>query len=110
MASEFCARCAARLVGQEFPSFPFQENNFDELIARLDQVMAYISDVDDDALNASRNRTLQVPYAEVILDMTGQDYVLKFFLPNFFFHITTAYDLLRHSGVPLDKQDFIGEF
>ncbi|MEO0376790.1 MAG: DUF1993 family protein, partial [Cyanobacteria bacterium P01_A01_bin.17] len=41
---------------------------------------------------------------------TGQDYVLKFFLPNFFFHITTAYDLLRHSGVPLGKKDFIGEF
>ncbi|MGB3636226.1 MAG: DUF1993 family protein [Rivularia sp. (in: cyanobacteria)] len=87
-----------------------EQKNFDELIARLDHIMAHINTIDDAALNASGNRKLQVPFGpNVTLDITGQDYVLKFFLPNFLFHITTAYNLLRHNGVPLGKKDFVGD-
>ena len=109
MVSEFCARGASRLAGEELPSFPFQEKSFDELIDRIDRAMAHIETLDDAALNASQDRVLQVPFGpDTTLDITGGDYLLKFFLPNVFFHITTAYDLLRHNGVPLGKKDFLG--
>ncbi|MEO0378053.1 MAG: DUF1993 domain-containing protein [Cyanobacteria bacterium P01_A01_bin.17] len=111
MASEFCARCASRLVGDELPSFPFEEKSFDELIARLERAMSHIDQIDDAALSVSGEQVLQIPFGPgVTLELTGQDYVLKLFLPNFFFHVTTAYNLLRHNGVPLGKKDFVGNF
>ncbi len=109
MVSEFCARGASRLAGEELPSYPFEEKSFDELIDRIEKAMTHIDTLDDAALNASKDRVLQVPFGpDTTLEITGQDYLLKFFLPNIFFHVTTAYNLLRHNGVPLGKKDFLG--
>ena len=100
--------CAARLAGVEVPSFEDNEQTFAELQARIDKTLQFIGSVAADKINGSEEKPIHLKIGPYELDFTGQSYLLTFTLPNLYFHITTAYNILRHNGVPLGKKDFVG--
>ena len=109
MISEFAPRCASRLAEIDMPEYPYVENTFNELKARIQQATEYVESIDDAALDAGLQRIQGVPFGpDKTVEFRGPIYLNHFFLPNFFFHITTAYNILRHNGVPLGKLDYVG--
>jgi len=99
---------AARLAGVEPPPRADTERTFAELKARIDWTAAFLRRFDAEQIDGSEDRpiVIRTPFGE--LNFTGQRYLLGFVLPNLYFHSTTAYNLLRHSGVELGKRDFLG--
>lgn len=99
---------AARLSGNEVPSYADTETSIDELKARIAKTLAFVNSIDAAAFAGSEERqiTLKSPTRE--LQFNGLDYLRGFVLPNFYFHITTAYALLRHNGVEIGKFDYLG--
>ena len=108
MASDTAKNALARLTGQEPPSMPDTEQSFAELRQRCDRTIAYVEQFDAPSLADSENRevVLKFPNGSGYRFLGGQ-YLATFALPNFFFHVTTAYAILRHSGVSLGKPDFL---
>lgn len=108
MASDSAKNAVARLCGVDAPAMADTEISFAELRARCDRTIAFVESVDrasfDDA--ATRPVTLSFPNG-MRYDFTGASYLTGFALPNFFFHVTTAYAILRAAGVPLGKPDFL---
>lgn len=99
---------AARLAGIEAPSRADTEKTFAELNERIEWTAAFLRRFDAEQIDGSEDRpiVMRTPFGE--LHFTGQQYLLGFVLPNLYFHSTTAYNLLRHSGVALSKRDFLG--
>jgi uncharacterized protein len=98
---------AARLAGKEAPSHPDTEQTLDELRARIDTVIAYLDGFSASDFDGAAARTVTQPRWEGKI-MTGPDYFREHGLPNFFFHLTHAYAILRHNGVALGKRDYLG--
>ena len=103
-------RGSARLAGVEAPSFPDTETTFAELKARLAKTAAYLKTLDAKAIDASADREIAFPLGDKTARMKGSDYLNHFVLPNFYFHLTAAYAILRHCGVEIGKRDFLGTF
>ena len=101
-------RGTARLAGMTPPSFDGKDASFEDLQARIAFAVAHLKSVDQAALNAGADRTIVFPAGGTEKKMAGKDYLLELSLPNFYFHLTTAYDILRHNGLPLSKDDFTG--
>ncbi|CAN7480633.1 DUF1993 domain-containing protein [Pseudoxanthomonas sp. LjRoot143] len=100
---------AARLAGVESPRFEDVETTFDELYARLDAIADYLHTFDEAALQGSETRAVTLSTrTRGDLHFDGRGYLLGHALPNLFFHVTTAYAILRHHGVPLGKLDYLG--
>lgn len=108
LASDFAKNSTARLAGTEAPKMEDTESTFDELKARLDKTMNWIKTVPPAALEGSEDRDIKIPLRDRTLEMKGLPYLKLWALPNFFFHVTTAYNILRHNGVELGKRDFLG--
>ncbi len=108
IATDHAKGAAARLAGREVPKFEDREKSFDELKARIARIMDFISSVEVSEIDGSEEREITLSLRTRTLNLSGQKYLLHFALPNFFFHVTTAYDILRHKGVPLGKGDFMG--
>jgi len=109
IATDTAKFAVARLSATESPRFEDVETTFEELYARLDAVSDYLRTFDEAALQGSEDRTVTMTTrtrGERVFD--GSSYLLGFVLPNLFFHVTTAYAILRHNGVPLGKQDYLG--
>jgi hypothetical protein len=100
--------CVARLAGVEGPKFEDDETTLDELRARLRKTSDYVQSVPAAQIDGSDAKSIAVPRRDGSITMTGEAYLKHFVLPNFFFHMTTTYALLRHNGVPLGKMDFLG--
>ena len=100
----------ARLAGVDVPPLPEKLDSFADLHARLDATLAFVRAADRAAVDAGPARSLTVPWGKEDKTMTGLVYFQRLALPNFMFHATTAYDILRHNGVPLEKTDFTGTF
>ncbi|MDB5700571.1 MAG: hypothetical protein JWL66_770 [Sphingomonadales bacterium] len=98
----------ARLAGIESPAFADTETTFLELKERITKTVAFIESVPAASIDGSEEREIVLKIAENEMKFTGQHYLLHFVLPNFFFHVTTAYAILRHKGVELGKRDFLG--
>jgi hypothetical protein len=98
---------SARLAGIEPPKFEDNEKTIPELKERIARTLAFLKTVDRKAIDASASRTITFPLGPKKGEMTGADYLNHFVLPNFYFHATTAYGLLRHAGVEIGKQDFL---
>lgn len=111
IASDNAKGIAARLAGVDIPSFPDTEQSFEELHARIAKTLAFIDTVKPEQIDGSEERDIVVykgtPYE---MQFKGHSYLVNFGLPNFLFHVTTAYSLLRHNGIEVGKQDFIGKF
>lgn len=100
---------AARLTGVESPRFEDVETTFAELFTRLDAVSAYLGTFEESAFEGSEDRAVTLSTrSRGDLTFNGRGYLLGFALPNLFFHVTTAYAILRHNGVPLGKLDYLG--
>jgi hypothetical protein len=98
----------ARLSGAPLPNFGDMEKTFDGLKARIAVALEAIHSVAPAALTGSEDRTITMMSAGRERQLSGIDYVLNSGLPNFYFHVTTAYAILRHNGVEIGKRDFIG--
>ena len=99
---------AARLSGKEAPSHPDTEQTLDELRARVVKVIAYLDGFTAKDFEGAATRTVSQPRWEGRV-MSGADYFREHALPNFFFHLTHAYAILRHNGVDIGKRDYLGQ-
>jgi hypothetical protein len=108
ITSDTAKGCAARLAGVEPPKFDDVETTFEELHARIQKTIDYLKEFNASQIDGSQEHTITLKMRSGPIDFTGANYLLQFVLPNFFFHITTAYDILRHNGVELGKLDYLG--
>jgi uncharacterized protein len=98
---------AGRLTGKEWPAHPDTETTFDQLRARIAAVISYLETFKAEDFAGAEDRKISLPWMEGKW-MRGDEYVAQFALANFYFHVTTAYAILRHNGVELGKREFIG--
>lgn len=110
VACDFAKGAAARLGGVEVPKFEDNEQGFDQLKQRIAKTIAFIESVPREAIEASAGREVTTGSGDKARTFRGHDYLLHYALAHFFFHATTAYDILRHNGVEIGKKDFIGTF
>ena len=108
LAADFAKGPAARLAGIEVPKFADTETTFDELKARIAKTVEFVKTLKPGQIDGSEDRDITIPIGGQPQSFKGQPYLLHFALPNFFFHATTAYDILRHCGVEVGKRDFLG--
>ena len=100
---------SARLAGIDPPRYEDNETTIAELKARIAKTLAFVKTLDAKKIDASADREITFPLGPTNKGhMTGADYLNHFVLPNFYFHLTTAYDILRHCGVEIGKRDFFG--
>ncbi len=108
LASDFAKNGTARLAGVEPPKFEDNEKTLADLKARIAKTVDYLQSLQAAQLAGTETRHIVVPLRTRTLEMDGLPFLQKWVLPNFFFHVTTAYALLRHVGVEVGKQDFLG--
>ncbi len=108
IACDFAKGCAARLAGIEMPKFEDNEATFADLQARIDKTLDIIGTVKPGQIDGQEDRDIEIKAGTRTLNFKGQAYLTGFVLPNFYFHATTAYAILRHSGVEIGKGDFLG--
>jgi hypothetical protein len=108
IASDMVKNGAARLAGIDAPSFPDNETSFTELQARIARTVAFLETVDEPALQGAEAREIVLKFPGREMHFSGAEYLTGFVLPNLFFHVTTAYNILRHNGVSLGKRDYMG--
>lgn len=106
--SDTAKGAASRLTGTEAPSFPDDETTLADLRARIDKTTTYLTSIPEAAYEGAAERAVVLKTRGQEVHFTGKDYLLTFALPNFYFHLTTAYAILRHNGVPVGKLDFLG--
>lgn len=102
--------CAARLAGIEVPSYEDTETTFPELQARIKKTVAFLKSVSAAQIDGSEERKITLRLRGKDVSFLGQPYLLNFVLPNFYFHITAAYAILRHNGLEIGKLDYLGSF
>ena len=108
IASDHAKGASARLAGIDVPKFEDVEKSFDDLQQRLARVIEFVKSISPDQIDGSEERDITLPIGGQSRAFKGQTYLLHFALPNFYFHLTTAYAILRHNGVVIGKRDFIG--
>lgn len=108
IACDHAKHVAGRLSGGEAPRFEDNEASFEDIKARIAKTLDYIRTVSAAAIDAGADREITIPLGGRTMKMKGADYVNHYALPNFYFHCTTAYDILRHNGLEIGKRDFIG--
>ena len=108
IASDTSKSCVARLAGIEAPKYEDNEASFDDLKARIAKTVAFFGTVSASQIDGAEAREITLKFASRELRFNGQNYLLKWAIPNFTFHCTTAFEILRHNGVEIGKQDFLG--
>ncbi len=108
IASDFAKGGAGRLAGVELPSFPDTETTFPELKERIAKTIAFLGTLTPAQIDGSEEREIIQKVGPNMVTFKGLPYLTGFVLPNFYFHATTAYAILRCNGVPLGKRDFMG--
>lgn len=108
IASDHAKGATARLAGVEVPSWADEETSFEQLQQRIARTLEFIGRFTADQIDGSEARPITIAMRSGALNFTGQDYLLGFALPNFWFHYTTGYAILRHNGVDVGKRDFLG--
>jgi hypothetical protein len=106
-ASKFTVQ---RLSGGDAPKFADDETSFAQLQERIANTIAYLQSVDAAQIDAGSGREVSLKFGSFGANFTGESYLLTFALPNFYFHVVTAYDILRNQGVKLGKLDYLGAF
>ena len=108
IATDSAKGAGARLAGIEVPSFEDNETTFADLQARLAKTIAFLETLKPAQIDDSEEKTITLKLGGREVSFSGQNYLLNFALPNFWFHYTTAYAILRHNGVDIGKMDFMG--
>jgi hypothetical protein len=107
MATDAAKGGGARLAEMTPPSFADTETTFPELHARLAKAIAFLETIKPDQVNGGEDRTIELKFPNRVMTFTGRDFLFQFSLPNFMFHVVTAYAILRSQGAPLGKMDFL---
>ena len=107
-ASDAAKAGVARLCGIDNPSFPDTEKTFAELHARIKKTIDFLQSVKPEQIDGSEQKKIEFKAGQRELKFTGEDYLLGFVLPNFYFHVTAAYAILRHKGVQIGNMDYLG--
>ena len=110
IACDFAKGTCARLAGVEVPKYEDNEQTFAEFQARIAKTLAFIETLTPAQIDGSEERDITIQAGPVTKEFKGQTYLLHYALPNFYFHVTTAYAILRHNGIELSKRDYIGPF
>ncbi len=108
IVSDTVKGAAARLAGLDVPSFPDDEATFPDLQARIAKTRDFLNSVHAAQIDGGEERSIVLKMHSGDVTFTGQSYLLFFALPNFFFHVTAAYAILRHNGVDIGKLDYLG--
>lgn len=108
IATDHAKGAVARLAGMEVPRFEDTEQSFEELRARIAKTIAFVESFTPDQIDGSEEREIALRVGGHDLTFKGLPYLLGFALPNFYFHVVTAYNILRHNGVEIGKSDYIG--
>lgn len=106
-ASDTSKLAVQRLSGVASPPMEDKETTFAELQGRVDRTIAYLRGVTPTQMEGSDAKTINLKFGPLEASFAGDDYVFEFALPNFYFHLTAAYAILRHVGVPLGKRDYL---
>jgi uncharacterized protein len=109
ISSDMARRGVARLAGVDAPSMEDNETTFPELIDRLQKTIDYLQQFTPEQIDGCEEKEITLPVGKETMKFAGMPYLLYFILPNVHFHVTTAYGILRHSGVELGKADFLGK-
>lgn len=111
IATDFAKGVTARLAGQDVPVYEDNETTFDELHTRIAKTLQFISTIKPEEINGSEDRDIIIrPSTPKEKKFNGESYLLHYGLPQFFFHITTAYAILRNNGIEIGKRDYMGVF
>jgi uncharacterized protein len=108
VATDQAKGCCARLAGVEVPKYADDETTFAELKARIARTTDFVQGFKPSDIDGSEERDIAITAGSRELRFKGQQYLVSFVLPNFYFHVTTAYNILRHCGLPIGKRDFLG--
>ena len=108
VATDHAKSCTAMLAGVENPKYEDNEKSLAELAARVEKTVAWIESVKPAQLDGSETKDVTVKTRDRELNMKGVDLLLHRSMPNFYFHVTTAYNIMRHNGVEIGKRDFMG--
>ncbi len=100
--------CVARLTGNEAPVFEDNESNLDDLLTRIEKTINYVNSMTPDDFIGAEERKIEMTYFKD-MHFTATGYIMWFFIPNFHFHTTTAYNICRNHGFEIGKQDYAGE-
>lgn len=110
IAADFAKGACARLAGVEVPKYEDTEQSFAELKARIAKTLAFIDSLPQAQIDGSEERDITTSAGPNSKSFKGQTYLLNYALPQFFFHATTAYAILRHNGLEIGKKDFMGKY
>jgi uncharacterized protein len=108
IACDWAKNVGARLSGAEPPKFEDNEASFDDLKTRIGKTLDFLRGLKREDIDAGAERTIVFPLGPNKMKMKGSDYAFHLALPNFYFHVTTAYGILRHAGLEIGKRDFMG--
>ena len=108
VATDISKGCAARLSGSEVPKWDDDQESFTDVYARIKKALDYLASFKPEQFEGSETLELEIKLRSHVVNFTGQSYLLGFVLPNLYFHVATAYNILRHNGLDLTKPDFIG--
>jgi hypothetical protein len=108
IACDLAKNAVSRLAGVEPPRHEDNEKSIEELQARIAKTVDYLHSIQASALEGAEERDIRVPAGERTLEFKGLAFIQRWALPNVFFHVTTAYNILRHNGVDIGKRDFLG--
>jgi uncharacterized protein len=107
-ACDTAQRTTARILGKDPPSTEDADKTFGEMQERIQKASAYVGGHPAETFRAAEQRIVDFPQGKETVKLTTREYLTRFALPNFYFHVTTAYDILRHNGVILGKRNFLG--
>ena len=108
IATDHAKGCVARLAGVEVPKFEDSEQSFDELRARIARIIIFVESFSAPQIDGSEEREISLKAGGREMSFKGLPYLLGYAMPNFYFHLVTAYNILRHNGVEIGKRDYIG--
>lgn len=108
IACDFAKGCCARLAGLDVPKYEDNEVTFADFQARIDKTIAYVATFSAEQIDGQEDRDINLTVGGKPVTLKGQAYLIHMALPNFYFHLTTAYAILRHNGVEIGKGDFLG--
>jgi hypothetical protein len=108
ICADFAKGAMARLAGEDPPAWADDETSFDDLIARVEKTSAYVAGLAAGRIDGSEDRDITLVRRGESSVVKGQAYLLAQATPNFYFHLTTAYAILRHNGVEVGKKDYLG--
>ncbi len=109
IATDHAKGAAARLAGVEVPRFEDTEQSFDELRARLAKTIAFVESFSAAQINGSEDRDIALKAGGKEMSFKGMPYLIGYAIPNFYFHLVTAYNILRHNGIEIGKGDYLGQ-